>query len=342
MRPIPWLDLYVDTLRALLAPRRAVPIAVVALPMVWAQITLGGYVGEALLALVMVAVFVGVGPYSWRLLMPLHPTPRHRVGRVLVFAVVGVVATTSVTVGLTSLWAGHLHLTHHVEVDLVTVALFWGGAWGLGRDIDLEQHTTRLERAKAHAELMALRSHLDPHFLFNTLNAIAEWCRTDGEVAERAVLQLSDMLRTVLQGVSVDTWTLREELALLQTLFDLHLLRDPDLFELRQTLPTPMPDDVRVPPMVLLPLAENAMKHGPCAGHRGVVSLEARLDGDDLVVVLENPGAFAGRRDGGEGIAMVEKRLQLQMPPGAVHIGAVDEDTTRAEVRLPQSQRRER
>ena len=73
---------------------------------------------------------------------------------------------------------------------LVEVALFWVGGWGLARDIDFEENL-RKERARArellrekeHAELMALKSHLDPHFLFNTLNAIAEWCRADGRVA---------------------------------------------------------------------------------------------------------------------------------------------------------------
>ena len=54
-----------------------------------------------------------------------------------------------------------------------------------------------LERAAERAQLLALRAHLDPHFLFNTLNAIAEWCRQDGEIAERAVLQLSSMLRAM-------------------------------------------------------------------------------------------------------------------------------------------------
>ena len=66
----------------------------------------------------------------------------------------------------------------------------------------------RSQREADHAQLLALRSHLDPHFLFNTLNAIAEWCREDGEVAEQAILQLSSMLRTMMTGISTTTWPL--------------------------------------------------------------------------------------------------------------------------------------
>ena len=87
----------------------------------------------------------------------------------------------------------------------MSLALFLVGGFGLGRDIWFEDRLARAEaravalaREAERAQLLALRAHLDPHFLFNTLNAIAEWCREDGETAERAVLRLSAMLRTVL------------------------------------------------------------------------------------------------------------------------------------------------
>ena len=162
-----------------------------------------------------------------------------------------------------------------------SLALFLVGGWGLGRDMWLENQLARAEaratllaREAEGAQLLALRSHLDPHFLFNTLNAIAEWCREDGETAERAVMRLSAMLRTVLAGVRASTWPLAEELALLDTLFELHRFRDPDRVRVTRRLPDPLPD-VSVPPMLLLPLAENAVKHGPAAGHAGEIVLTA-------------------------------------------------------------------
>ena len=75
-----------------------------------------------------------------------------------------------------------------------------------------------LTREAEHAQLLALRSHLDPHFLFNTLNAIAEWCRSDGLVAEKAILQLSSMLRTMMTGIQETGWPLAKELELPQEL----------------------------------------------------------------------------------------------------------------------------
>ena len=89
----------------------------------------------------------------------------------------------------------------------VLFVLFTVGGWGLGRDIELEEGL-RVEQRRAkrlaveaeRAQLLALRAHLDPHFLFNTLNAIAEWCREDPEVAETATLKLADILRNRSRG----------------------------------------------------------------------------------------------------------------------------------------------
>ena len=156
------------------------------------------------------------------------------------------------------------------------LALFLVGGWGLGRDIGSRAASRAPRRARRRsrreadrAQLLALRSHLDPHFLFNTLNAIAEWCREDGEVGRaRGAAAVGHAAHACWTGVRARPGRSREELALLDTLFELHRLRDPDRLQLTRRLPEPLPD-VAVPPMLLLPLAENAVKHGPAAGHGG-------------------------------------------------------------------------
>jgi two-component system sensor histidine kinase AlgZ len=226
---------------------------------------------------------------------------------------------------------------------VVCLALFLVGGWGLARDIDNDDQLRQVEalaaergRAAERAELLALRAHLDPHFLFNTLGAIAEWCRQDGEVAERAVLELSAMLRTILAGVRAPAWPLGKELHLLDTLFGLYQLRDPVLYRLDRTLPDPLPV-VDVPPMLLLPLAENAVKHGPAAGHGGAVALHVRVDRDAgrVHISISNPGRFAGPRAGGEGLRMVERRLALAYDGDATFAVGAAGDTTLAELSLP-------
>jgi len=98
---------------------------------------------------------------------------------------------------------------------------------------------------------------------------------------------------------------------------------------------SPLPD-VAIPPMLLLPLAENAVKHGPAAGHVGEIVLSARTTADErLVVSIENPGAYRGRRPGGSGIEIVERRLALAYDDQAVLTIAAVGETTRAEVTLP-------
>ncbi len=237
---------------------------------------------------------------------------------------------------------GPTFLTQPVNLA-VCGALYLVGGWGLGRDIGFEESLAR-ERAKAarlqleaeQAQLLALRSHLDPHFLFNTLNAIAEWCRTDGAVAEAAVLKLSAMLRSVLAGVRSATWPLERELELLRTLFDLHLLRDPELFQLSVEV-APGLGEVPVPPLMLLPLAENAVKHGPAAGHRGRISLVLAARDNELVFTLENPGASKGPRPGSTGLPTVERRLALAYGGAARFSLESAEGRTRVTVTLPRS-----
>lgn len=308
-----------STLRALLTPRRLIPIVGLAVPLVMAQ---QHYSNDPLalpLGVAMCLAFVLLAPVSWRALFRGEDRTRRTFtepfGRIIVFGVAG--AGTVWIVG--SLVPGLLgirptFLTSDASL-LVATALFLVGGHGLGRDIELErslQHARARVETLAHeaerAQLLALKNHLDPHFLFNTLNAIAEWCREDGETAERATLELAAMLRVVMDATRIEAWPLQQELDLADTLIDLHRIRDPDRFKLVREVPESMPD-LTVPPMVLLPLVENAIKHGPAASHRGELVLRVRTEDGHVEFSIANPGAFAGPRVGGEGLELVRKRL---------------------------------
>lgn len=124
------------------------------------------------------------------------------------------------------------------------------------------------------------------------------------------MLQLSALLRAVLEGIDAPSWPLERELDVCKTLLSLHRMRDPDRFTLACDADASALT-VRVPPMLLFALVENAITHGPAKGHRGEVSVRTTREGDRVIVRIENPGAFNGPRAGSHGIPTVERRLAL-------------------------------
>ena len=333
-----------STIEALLTPRRLIPITVVILPLLFLQVNYSVDAFALPLGMAMCAAFLLAAPALWRHLFPVKGRSGSPVVRGATYLVAGVVLILGIGRGIPAMIGmGETLLTNNPSL-LVSLALFWVGGWGLARDIDLEANlkasqarAEAAERETEHAQLMALRSHFDPHFLFNTLNAIAEWCRSDGAVAEQAIVQLSAMLRTVMSGIQSKSWPLAKELELVDTLFQMYLIRDPELFVYRRDVPTPLPD-IEVPPMILLPAAENAMKHGPSAGKRGDVALRVSIDAVALTVQIENPGAYAGPRAGGSGLPMIKKRLELAYVEGAMFDIHAEGERTIATIRVPRGE----
>ncbi|AFE09281.1 histidine kinase family protein [Corallococcus coralloides DSM 2259] len=329
------------TLRALVAPWRLAPIVLVSIPLLVAQVRWSLDPRAFWLGLLLCLMCVAVAPVSYRVLFPEGLDLSHGGIRLLLYAAVGSGVVLSVGYALPRVTLMQDTFLSEPYNLAICGGLFLVAGWGLGRDIGFEETLAR-ERARAtrfaweaeQAQLLALRSHLDPHFLFNTLNAIAEWCREDGAVAEAAVLRLSTMLRSVLAGVRSVTWPLSQELELMRTLFDLHLLRDPDLFQLRMDVADGLAD-VPVPPLLLLPLAENAVKHGPAAGHRGPLSVEVAAREGAVVVTLDNPGASKGPREGSVGLPTVERRLALAYGGHALLSLESADGRTRVTVTLP-------
>ena len=330
-----------DTLRALAAPRRLVPIAVLATPLLYEQSHYADgrifFVGASLCAACAL-----VAPVSWRVLTRDRPT----VGRVLAYGLLGAIVVLALSVAMPlALHVRRSFLTIPSSI-LISLALYLVGGFGLGRDIDLEAkllaqrlRVESLAREAERAQLLALRANLDPHFLFNTLNAIAEWCRIDGVVAEQAVLRLAEMLRAVLAGGRAEWWPLSRELALVDALFELHRMRDPERFTVLRVV-----DDatlnVPVPPLLFLPIAENAMKHGPAAGHRGEVRVAIKPENGGLHVTFSNPGAYGGPRDGSDGLPTTERRLALAYEGRAsLTIAGDGGDRTRVDFLLPEPPR---
>ena len=305
------------TWRALGSPKRALPLGLLLVGLVSAEWVATQSRAALAIDVGLFLTFCLAAPAGYRLLAP--KTRSLGLGHVL-YALL----CAAIVLGGAALARLAFGLEWTYVVDASSLGILWVlflvGGWGLARDIELEagfaaerHRAERLAEHAEHASLLALRAHLDPHFLFNTLNAIAEWCREDPAVAEAATLRLASMLRTMLGGIRSPSWPLSTEIALAQSMFDLYAIRDRAKFRFRMEAPDPLPD-LQVPPMLFLPLFENAVTHGPCAGHSGEIVVRVRLETEPLHVLrveIENPGLFGGRREGGEGIAMVEQRLAL-------------------------------
>ncbi len=178
---------------------------------------------------------------------------------------------------------------------------------------DAERRVLESEVTAREAELRALRAQLNPHFLFNSLNSINALVGSDPEGARRMCERLGEFLRRTLALGARDDVALSEELELVEDYLAIEQVRFGARLGIERDF---APDAVscRVPPLLLQPLVENAVKHG-VAGRieGGVIRLVARRHGDALVLEVHNPvDEDAPARPGaGLGLENVRRRLAV-------------------------------
>jgi two-component system sensor histidine kinase AlgZ len=166
--------------------------------------------------------------------------------------------------------------------------------------------------ALAEARLQALQSRIRPHFLFNSLNAVLSLVRRDPRRAERALEDLADLFRVLMQD-NRRFVPLADEIALLERYASLEQLRLGERLAVTWELDT-APMDAQMPPMVLQPLLENAIYHGvePGTG-TGRVTVHVERRGARVLARIENPylEAHAHRAGNRMALANIRERLQL-------------------------------
>jgi sensor histidine kinase YesM len=172
---------------------------------------------------------------------------------------------------------------------------------------DLEKEARVLAR---EAELRALKFQINPHFLFNSLNAIAALTSTSPEQARRMCQLLSSFLRDSLRLSDRRSIPLREELSLVRTYLDIELVRFADRLGIDEHVDESCLGEP-IPPLLLQPLVENAVKHGISAlEDGGTIDLSVARD-PGLTIRIENPldPGSPARPGTGRGLAIVEERL---------------------------------
>jgi signal transduction histidine kinase len=183
---------------------------------------------------------------------------------------------------------------------------------------------SRLEARLVEAQLEALQRQLHPHFLFNTLHAIATLVHTDPSAAEAMIVRLGDLMRAVFRSHVQQEVSVAREIQLLEQYLAIQRLRFDGGLEAEIRV-APEAAGMRVPVLVLQPLVENAIKHGLARGRGGRITVTAsRILGDRLALTVCDNGKGVGSnelRSLNEGIGLSNTRARLErLYPGEHHV----------------------
>jgi LytS/YehU family sensor histidine kinase len=213
---------------------------------------------------------------------------------------------------------GTVPLIDTIHSSLVTYWVLAGATWGYdyyARYRQGEIHAAQLSTQLAQAQLQALRTQLHPHFLFNTLNAIATLVYRDPEAADQMIARLSDLLRITLEGIGVQEAPLAKEIDFLRGYLEIEQARFGDRLTVDMQI-APEALEARVPYLILQPLVENAIRHG-IASHSqpGRVVIYASSDNGSLVLEVRDNGPGLANGSGtitrkGMGLTNTRSRLE--------------------------------
>lgn len=207
---------------------------------------------------------------------------------------------SATVVGLGVLLYGFAAALHYLVIEFV-------------RAKQAEQRELESLLMAQEAELRMLRTQIDPHFLFNSLNSISALTSQDAKAARRMTLELASFFRQSLGMEAHKKVTLGEELRLIRHFLAIEQVRFGERLQISEQVGE-QADACLVPPMIIQPLVENAVKHGICnLPEGGEIVLTARRSGSMLQIRVENPvdpDAAAVQREGhGIGLSNVRQRL---------------------------------
>jgi signal transduction histidine kinase len=217
---------------------------------------------------------------------------------------------------------------------MIGVAHAW---WYARQAAERARQAEQLQARLVAARLEALSAQLDPHFLFNTLNAIAEMVHRDAVAADRMLVGLGELLRASLDRRRSQLVPLREELALLRHYLEIQLHRLGDRLQVHWDIAERV-EYALVPPLLLQPLAENAIVHAIAVRSTpGSLVVRIRVEGDQLALEVEDDGGGERRRPShGTGLANLRSRLEcLYGREGELSLDRSARGGTCARVRIP-------
>src|SRR5574344_134513 len=234
-------------------------------------------------------------------------------------------AVTAILLGVSYLVSDN-HQPFQWGPFLINVLSKWGFCWVMvlfGQLTRTSMHqktmTEQLKEEKqkrVEAELSMLKSQLNPHFLFNTLNNISSLVQIDADAAQESIGQLSDLLRYSLYDSNEKVMPIEREIEFMNNYIDLMRLRCNELAEIKVDMAQPE-NNIAIAPMLFISLIENAFKHGVNSRKPSFVHFSLHLDGDVLTFTSENsffPKPDTDRIGSGVGIMNTQRRLNLIYP----------------------------
>lgn len=195
----------------------------------------------------------------------------------------------------------------------------------------------QLEKTVKELELRTIKSHVNPHFIFNSLNSIRALVEENPARARTAITELSNILRSSLQMEKLETIPLEKELKIVKDYLALEQIRFEERLKVHfsideNTLQQP------VPPMMLQTLVENAIKHGISRQiNGGIINIVSRFNGPNFEIIVQNTGKLEGDHEG-FGIKSTRNRLHFLHNGNAVFdISNMAGGLVQAHVKIPAS-----
>src|SRR6185503_9700409 len=194
-----------------------------------------------------------------------------------------------------------------------------------------------LEKTVKELELSTIKSHINPHFIFNSLNSIRALVDENPQRARSAITELSNILRSSMQVEKMETVPLRKELDIVKDYLALEHMR----FEERLKIELDIDEDTLdqpVPPMMLQTLVENAIKHGISKKIKGgKIKVVSQFTDNNFELIVQNTGTLDGESaPEGFGLKSTRDRLKFLFQGKAdFNIIRMNEDEVEAKIRMP-------
>ena len=178
-----------------------------------------------------------------------------------------------------------------------------------------EKERKEMENQKLSAELSFLKSQINPHFFFNTLNSIYSLAIQKSDKTPEAIVKLSELMRYIIYESDKNLVSLKKELEYIKNYVELQQLRLMSNVKVTYDIQGVAYSDIMIEPLLFLPFIENAFKHGIDSTRKCEIKIKFVIASDRLVFIVENPIVKQSKRQSSEssGIGLVNSKKRLQL-----------------------------